>query len=92
MDGPADKEKQLVEHVRDALSQSLASTDGISALRVGPLSVDPPGLLAALGRHYDEAALGAASLAAAALANDVTSNALVNIRVRGPLRVAGQLA
>lgn len=82
MDAAVDKEAQLVNHVREALSQSLAATPGIGSLRAGPVAVNPSALLDALrGEHVTDAS-ETHVLLADALADDVTSNALVNIRVR----------
>lgn len=86
MDAAVDKETQLVSHVREALSQSLASTPGIGALRAGTVSVDPAALLSALRGEHTADGPDAHLLLAGALADDVTSNALVNIRVREHFR------
>ena len=82
MDAAVDKEAQLVNHVREALSQSLAATPGIGSLRAGPVAVNPSSLLDALRGDHVTDAPEARVMLADALADDVTTNALVNIRVR----------
>ena len=76
-----EKEAQLVAHVRDALSQSLAATAGVGSLRAGSATVEHRTLLSALRGDQSTSSPDTAFLVASALANDVTSNALVNIKV-----------
>ena len=79
-----DKETQLISHVRDALALSLEATS-IGELHAGPVSLEPTSLLAALRGSLARGTQDPVLLVAAALADDVTSNALVNIRVRATM-------
>ena len=76
-----EKEKQLISHVRDALSQSLAVSAGIGVLSAGATTVEPQSVLSALRGESNPSVSSTSHMVAAALADDVTSNALVNIRV-----------